>query len=476
MSTGTLSLESLATRAEQQQLDVLILSENFTLRYDYGFHPFDGFLAYQVNFPSVMEFGIQRFLDEVRTVQQRHPNLIIIPGVEVAPHYYWTGSLLQGNLTMHNAQRNLLVIGLQKAEDYEGLPSRGNAGSFVWNRQSLANGLPLLLLIPVAGLLNPLRHTSSTRTTSKPRFRWVLSAMLLLICSGLLVNAWPIKMPRYSSHDGGLGYQPYQALIDNAIDRGALVFWSMTEARDFSQHAFGPLGTVTVKTEPHPEALVLTERYTGFGGLYQEARRAVTPGGIWDQLVASRFTAVHKDFPTLIGEVAFHGTTDAGKDLDRVYTVINSSERTAESVLAALRAGHVYAVARGEQTTLLQLDEFQVSTADHSAGMGDTLEATVSRELRIRVGVSTSDSEHHLTKLRIIRSGQVIKQFESATPVRIDFVDHETNRSEWQSYRLELVGPSGELLTNPIYVAPGTEAHTESAQRPDPDSGNAIKT
>lgn len=476
MSTGTLSLESLATRAEQQQLDVLILSENFTLRYDYGFHPFDGFLAYRVNFPSVMEFGIQRFLDEVRTVQQRHPNLIIIPGVEVAPHYYWTGSLLQGNLTMHNAQRNLLVIGLQKAEDYEGLPSRGNAGSFVWNRQSLANGLPLLLLIPVAGLLNPLRHTSSTRTTSKPRFRWVLSAMLLLICSGLLVNAWPIKMPRYSSHDGGLGYQPYQALIDNAIDRGALVFWSMTEARDFSQHAFGPLGTVTVKTEPHPEALVLTERYTGFGGLYQEARRAVTPGGIWDQLVASRFTAVHKDFPTLIGEVAFHGTTDAGKDLDRVYTVINSSERTAESVLAALRAGHVYAVARGEQTTLLQLDEFQVSTADHSAGMGDTLEATVSRELRIRVGVSTSDRARHLTKLRIIRSGQVIKQFESATPVRIDFVDHETNRSEWQSYRLELVGPSGELLTNPIYVAPDTEAHTESAQRPDPDSGNAIKT
>jgi hypothetical protein len=108
--------------------------------------------------------------------------------------------------------------------------------------------------------------------------------------------------------------------------------------------------------------------------------------------------------------------------------------------------------------------------------MGDTLEATASGELRIRVGVSTSDRARHLTKLRIIRSGHVIKQFESATPVRIDFVDHETNRSEWQSYRLELVGPSGELLTNPIYVAPRTEAHTESAQRRDPDSGNTTKT
>ncbi|NGZ95425.1 MAG: hypothetical protein CV089_04705 [Nitrospira sp. WS110] len=476
MSTGTLSLESLAKRAEQQQLDVLVLSENFTLRYDYGFHPFDGFLAYRVHFPSVMEFGIQRFLDEVRTVQQRHPNLIIIPGVEVAPHYYWTGSLLQGNLTMHNAQRNLLVIGLQKAEDYEGLPSRGNAGSFVWNRQSLANGLPLLLLVPVVGLLKSLRHTSSTRTMSKPRFRWVLSAMLLLICSGLLVNAWPIKMPPYSSHDGGLGYQPYQALIDNAIDRGALVFWSMTEARDFSQHAFGPLGTVTVKTEPHPEALVLTEHYTGFGGLYQEARRAVTPGGVWDQIVASRFTADHKNFPTLIGEVAFHGTTDAGKDLDRVYTVINSSERTAESVLAALRTGHVYAVARGEHNVLLQLDEFQVSHHDDSADIGDTIENSGSGGVRIRVGVSTIDQKPHRTTLRIIRSGHIIKQIERETPLRIELMDHEAHQGEWQHYRLELVGASGELLTNPIYVAPRTEAHMESSQRPDPDSGNGIKT
>jgi len=74
MSTGTLNLESLARRAEQQGLDVLILSENFTLRYEYGLRPFDGFLSYEVRFPSVMEFGVQRFLDEVRTVQQRHPN------------------------------------------------------------------------------------------------------------------------------------------------------------------------------------------------------------------------------------------------------------------------------------------------------------------------------------------------------------------------------------------------------------------
>ena len=134
-----------------------------------------------------------------------------------------------------------------------------------------------------------------------------------------------MKTPVYSSHDEHVGYRPYQALIDRAVERGALVFWSMTEARDFSRHSFGPLGTIMIKTEPHPEALVLTRGYTGFGGLYQDARRVIAPGGVWDQLLGSRSVDDHDIFPSLIGEVAFHGTMDAGKDLDRVYTVIQSS-------------------------------------------------------------------------------------------------------------------------------------------------------
>src|SRR5512139_4122779 len=43
MSTGSLDLESLARRAEEQQLDVLILTENYSLRYDYGLQPLEGF-------------------------------------------------------------------------------------------------------------------------------------------------------------------------------------------------------------------------------------------------------------------------------------------------------------------------------------------------------------------------------------------------------------------------------------------------
>lgn len=454
VSTGSFSLESLARRAEEQQLDVLILSENFTLRYDYGLPPFEGFLKYQVTFPSVMEYGVQRFLDEVQAVRSRHPNLIIIPGVEVAPHYYWTGSLFHGNLTMNDAQRNLLVVGLEKAEDYERLPARGNPLSFVWSWKSLAHGLPLLLLIPVAWRRSPRRSRYTHAITSQGGARHIFTVALLMTSLGLIINAWPMKAPVYSSYDRGIGYRPYQALIDRAVERGALVFWSMTDARDFSQDSFGPFGTVTVKTEPHPEALILTQGYTGFGGLYQDTRRVVAPGGLWDQAIRSRMTQDHQTFPVLIGEVAFHGANDTGKDLDRVYTVIETSERTIAGIMAALRAGRAYAVARGDQNSLLRLDEFRVLDGGESAGIGETLHGCRCGDLVVRVGISAADGKQHGTKLRVIRSGQIIKQIEGRTPLHIQLEDRDPRPGEWSNYRVEVVGDGGELLTNPIYVSP----------------------
>jgi hypothetical protein len=476
MSTGMLNLESLARRAEQQQLDVLILSENFTLRYDYGFHPLEGFLKYQVTFPSVMEYGVQRFLDEIQAVQRRHPNLIIIPGVEVAPHYYWTGSLLNGNLTMHNAQRNLLVIGLEKAEDYEMLPARGNSGSFVWNWLSLANGLPLLFLVPLAWLWKDGGSDSFKSIGARSRLRKGRAIALFAMGLGLTVNAWPIKMPMYDSHDANAGYRPYQDLIDTAVERGALVFWSMTEARDFSQHSFGPLGTVTIRTEPHPEALVLTRDYTGFGGLYQDIRRVVAPGSVWDQLLQSKMTTGQETFPTMIGEVAFHGTSDAGKDLDQVYTVIHAADRTMASVMEGIRTGRAYAVGRGDQNVLLQLDEFRVSNKDTSAMIGETLEGNANGDILVYVRLSAFDGQSHPTKLRVIRSGHIIRQIEGHTPMQLELLDREAGPGEWLNYRVEVLGTSGELLTNPIYVAPRAGTPASTVRRVNRDSGKAIKT
>jgi hypothetical protein len=72
----------------------------------------------------------------------------------------------------------------------------------------------------------------------------------------------------------------------------------------------------------------------------------------------------------------------------------------------------------------------------------------------VRVGISADDQKPHPARLRLIRSGQVIGQIEGQTPLQYEMADREAPAGEWLTYRVEVVSKNGELLTNPIYVAP----------------------
>jgi hypothetical protein len=448
-STGALTVEALAERAEELGLDALILTDNFSLRYEYGLWPLPGLLKQHVSFPSVLEYGIERYLDEIAAAQSRHPKLIILPGVEVAPYYYWTGSILKRTLTMHNAQRNLLVIGLTKPDDYRSLPASGNPSSYTFDWRGAMNGVPMLLAIPAVWLWRPLR-----RDTNRRSLRRAIACVLIVLAVALVANAWPLSQPAFSSYDDRLGYRPYQALIDDVRAKGGLVFWSMIEARDFHEYAAGPLGIVTVKTEPHLESLLQTSGYTGFGGLYQDGRTGIKPGELWDRLLQLP-TSEQRPIPVLIGELAFHGFTDAGKDLHRLVTVLWVKERTAAGVLEALQSGHSYAVGDGDQHVQLRLDEFRVvcQGGTKSASVGDRLEPGGARDLMVRLSVTAVDRGRHPVNVRVIRSGQVLAQLAGDTPFHVDWPDTSVPIAERLTYRVEITG-SGELLSNPIFVEP----------------------
>ena len=451
-STGTLDLESLASRAEQQGLDAIVLSDNFSLVYEYGLQPLPGLLKKTVSFPSVLSYGIERYLEDIHSVQARHPRLVIVPGVEVAPFYYWTGSLWRGDLTMHDAQRNLLVLGLTKAEDYRALPARGNPASFVIDGASLVQAAPVLFAVPALFLWKPRRRSADGWREPVSVPRRTVAACCLVLAAATLVNAWPLGTPPFSSYESQLGYRPYQALVDVANERGALVLWSMTEARDLQSHAFGPLGTVTVKTDAHPEALALTSGYAGFGGLYQDTRTVTAAGGLWDRVIQARRGRAPAASPTMVGEIAFHGLADSGKDLDRVVTTVFAKERSVAGVLDAIRSGHAYAVAAGDNGARLMLDEFTLSCdcSQGAAGIGDRVMLPSGAHAVATVRLSARDGLAHPVTVRLIRSGDIVGQMNAETPVLYQLADAPPAGGAY--YRLEVVGQSGELLTNPIYA------------------------
>jgi len=453
-STGTLSLEALAVRAEQQGLDAIVLSDNFSLKYEYGLQPLSGLLKKTISFPSVLSYGVERYLDEIQSVQTRHPQLVIVPGVEVAPFYYWTGSLWRGDLTMHDAQRNLLVLGLTKAEDYRALPARGNPASFTVDGVSLANAAPLLLVIPALFLWKPRRQPVDGWREPMNAARRTVAVGCLVLAVATLVNAWPMGTPPFSSYESQLGYRPYQALVDVANQRGAVVLWSMTEARDLQSHAFGPLGTVTVRTDAHPEALALTSGYAGFGGLYQDTRMVTAAGGLWDQVIQAHRGTAQSAVPTMIGESAFHGLADMGKDLDRVVTTVFAKERSVAGVLDAIRSGHAYAVAEGDQRVMLTLDEFSLGCDcdQTNVGIGEHMALPSGAHVVATVRLSARDGKPHPVTVRLIRSGEIVGMTKAETPVMYQVADAQAVSEGGVFYRVEVVGQSGELLTNPVYV------------------------
>ncbi|MET0513902.1 MAG: hypothetical protein ABW047_01045 [Nitrospiraceae bacterium] len=455
-STGTLDLDALAERAEHLGIEALLLSENLALQYEYGLQPLRGILKISLSFPSLISYGMKRYLKDVHDAQARHPRVLLIPGLEVAPHYYWTGSLWTRDLTMHDAQKNLLVFGLHESEDVAGLPALGNSSSYRYSPSALSGLLPALLVLPAMKGWYDRRRSSRMIDRSGRRRRRRIGAIVLAM-SGvvLLFNGWPYSSSQFSPYDAAAGYQPYQTFIDAVNRRNGLVIWSLPEARDFHTVSAKGFGAVTIRTDSHPDALVSTAGYAGFGGLYQEARQATLPGGTWDQLIDQFVRGTRALRPSMIGEIAFHSPDHAGKELDQVLTVLWVRERTEAAVLEAVRNARGYAVERYHPDFRFVLETISLQSVDGSprSMMGDKLLIGKGQAVKVEAKISTTDRHPHKLTMRLIRSGRVIDRLDGTTPLDYEFVDHAVPSDARSAYRLEVTGgQTGELLTNPIYV------------------------
>ena len=79
--------------------------------------------------------------------------MVLTAGVEVMPHYHWTGSPFSLELALHETQKNLLVFGLHDVASLSALPVIGNPATREVTLQSLLDLAPALLIIPGLVLL-----------------------------------------------------------------------------------------------------------------------------------------------------------------------------------------------------------------------------------------------------------------------------------------------------------------------------------
>ena len=449
LSTGALTMPELLAQAERDGIGAVFFAENYLLRVEYGLPPFRALTRVVREEPSVLDHR-DAYAREVAEARRQFPHMVIVPGVEIMPHYRWTGNPLARSMMLHDTQKNVLVFGIDPL-DLHTLPVTGNPHARVLGVQSLIDALPVLLIVPGVALLlrrRPRRRRVGRAVVVVHGRRVVLGGLLVAIGLTALVRGWPFTVDRYPPWRD-FGIEPYQVLIDEVERRGGAAVWSFPEGPDAGTRSYGPV-QVRWRTEAYPDDLLRSSRYTGFGAVYEQPLRFARPGEGWDRLLAQHVAGERAQPVWGVGEAGFHSGR-AGKRLRPVQTVFFVEERSPAGALDALQHGRMYAMRNSGDATLV-LSEFAVTGGGATAGMGDTLKAAAGTPVEVRATVS-SPTGSHVVRVTLVKDGAVEATWSGRTPFE---VKHEDVAGPRRSYfRLDArVSAADYLVSNPVFVAP----------------------
>jgi hypothetical protein len=227
-STGAYSPEEVVEIAHEAGVQVAIVTDHDTMRFDYGF-PLLTWLTGRMGGallerPSILKLGARNYLSRLEELGQNYPDMVIVPGVEAIPFFYWEGSPWGGNLTLRRGNEHILVIGMENPKDIEGLPSVGH-------RTFPASPIvSVLSLWPLAFGFAGYRLWGIRDRADRRRRPFRIPGLVCLGLAGLfLVHNFPFRFPRFDAYHGDRGIAPFQELIDYADQRGALTFWAHPE-------------------------------------------------------------------------------------------------------------------------------------------------------------------------------------------------------------------------------------------------------
>jgi hypothetical protein len=415
--------------AHSRGIEAVIFADDACTVFEYGLWPLRNLLRYRQNRLSVLHAGAALYLDNIAQLRAVFPDMLIVPGVEAAPYYYWTGTPWRG-LTINGWNRHMSVAGLESPRDYERLPILGNNRGFALRPLSL---WPLLLLLFASAL-----YLERRRRT----------ALLLAVVGVIfLANEFPFRHPAFDQYASAAGWQPYEAVARYAKEKGALCFWNHPEASNWNERRLG--WHVMAKTDPYPDCLQAVPQTDGFAALLEGDRTMTKPGRDWDQALLDYVQGRRDAPPWSFGELDYVGENRRGPTLTAVYMDVHASTRTVPALLQALKAGRFESIsAQGPRA--LSLREWRVASDSASASSGETLHGAPRPAVHISLAAVGADDM--TATVTLIRNGTVLFSERAALPFDRVFMD-DPGGERRLFYRLEArFGANGALLSNPIFV------------------------
>ena len=458
ISDGSLSLDEIIKAARLKGIKAVIITDRDVMKWEYGLWPLRNIVKVIKESNSVFKYGIDKYLKIIELEAKKNTDILIIPGIESAPFYCWKGIPFLGDFKIRNWHKHILVIGLQKPQDYAGLPVLANPAGL--RRSFGADDIyvfwPLLLLF-LGVFLFFKRDCSYSDNLGRElgnvsKKNRTLGAVFIIASIAFLVNnfangagARPLAYDQYCIHPGA---KPYQMLIDYVNKKGGMTFWAHPEAVNVSKQ-----GSVIIETGEHVKDLWKTTDYTGFAIFFEGYERVGRIGGEWDFLLRE-FCEGLRDAPVwIISGLAFdNGTFKGLVDLmDDAQTYILTNEFSNAALLSSMRAGRMYA-SRGVAKSRFFLDKFVVK--DEISGItvdvGGTIKITDKPLIEIKGRLAGVEVPSNVI-VRLVRDGKVIESFEGQSPIDIVYKDHSASAYKTY-YRLEIQNGAQLIVTNPIFV------------------------
>ncbi|MGE5308552.1 MAG: hypothetical protein ACM3OC_05685 [Deltaproteobacteria bacterium] len=430
VSDGSYSIPDIIAACRKSGVKIIILGERDLMRWEYGLWPLRNLLKRRVEEGSLLSFGVGRYLDTVRELQAANTDMLIIPGVESAPYYYWSGRPLDGTLKINDWHRHILAAGFPQAKDYENIPVAGN-------RKGLAASPGPLSLAPYLGILLGLL-IACRRTSFKIRGAGAAAAFFCIL---IAVNNFPFSQ-KYDQYSGDIGILPYKNYIAYASQHGAVTFWTHPEAVNVERDQ-----NVAIETKEYADILSRIDGYTGFFVFYEGYQKVGVPHGIWDTILTDYCKGRRRSPVWAAGGLAVdkEGLERNLKDL-RTVVLLNRVDR--DEVIGSLREGRMY-VSRGKDAPGFMLDEFTLSDNGRQAGMGEELKG--SSRPTVRVAGHILDGQERSFQIKLIRLGGETLFFDVQGPsFSITYRDEKAAEGKGY-YRAEIDTSALQVVTNPVF-------------------------
>ncbi len=439
-STGCSTVEEVAELARQRGVDVVLYSDLLRDSLEYGIAPFERIFRKKEEMPSILSYGTMGYLSEIQSIGKKNPDILLIPGMEANPFYYWTGSVFSDDLVAHDVEKRLWAFGLTSPEDYEQTPVLNSNFSKRVSGSISPYFMGGIILFLAGGFM-----------AFKDIYR---KAAVGLAIAALLItfNYHPFQSSSFDQYHGAQGIAPYQEWIDHVNAEGGLVFWTGLNAPNGNRK----MGSTQLETMPYPEDLVLSQNATGFESISFEATPQIESGMEWDHIL-KEYILNKRDKP-LWGMGGNPVTCDGenGQTLGQTRTIVLARERSQEAILDAMKSGRMYAV-RQVDDNRLSLDDFKL--LDRNTGRVATLGQELALEdyPELRGSIRSLNGGEKSAIVTIIRNGTIIKEETVPLPYQFSWQDKEVEKRGRSYYRINVsVGETERLSSNPIFVRFGT--------------------